>query len=93
MFLISVRTMEFIQFICCLFIQQYLEQRKSHLLYGQLQLQNLAGHKREGEKDRMREREERVRDDVWLEKGRGVGHKFDCWSNSWELRDKQAETS
>jgi hypothetical protein len=41
----------------------------------------------------MREREERVRDGVWLEKGRGVGHKFDCWSNSWELRDKQAETS
>ncbi len=35
-----------------------------------------AGHKQEGEKERAREMEERVRDSVWLEKGYGIGHKF-----------------
>jgi hypothetical protein len=35
----------------------------------------------------MRERGERVRDSVLLEKGFGVRHKFDPQSNYSELRD------
>jgi hypothetical protein len=41
----------------------------------------IAGRKREGEKERTRERRERVRDSVLLEKGFGVSHKIDDWSN------------
>ncbi len=32
----------------------------------------MAGHKREGEKDRARKMEEKVRDSVWLGKGCGI---------------------
>jgi hypothetical protein len=47
----------------------------------------MVENKREGEKDRTRGRGKRVRDSVWLRKGCGVSHKFNCWSNSSELRD------
>jgi hypothetical protein len=42
--------------------------------------------KREREKERMRERGERVRDSVLLEKGFGIRHKFDRWSNLSKVR-------
>jgi hypothetical protein len=45
----------------------------------------IAGCKREGEKERTRESREKVRDSVLLEKGFGVSHKFDDWSNFLEL--------
>ncbi len=41
----------------------------------------MTGHKQEGEKERAREMEERVRDSVWPKKGYGVGHKFSYWPN------------
>ncbi len=65
------------------------EMEKSHLLYGLIQVENIAGHKWEEEKDRARERErgKRLRDSVWLRKGCFVSHKFDRWSNSAERRD------
>jgi hypothetical protein len=56
-------------------------------MYATLQVENIAGNKQVGEAGRMRERGMRVRDSVWLRTGCGIGHKFDCWSNSSELRD------
>ena len=52
---------------------------KSNLLYRLQQVETVAGHEWEGEKERMRERGERVRDSVWLGKGFGISHKFDHW--------------
>jgi hypothetical protein len=60
---------------------------KSNLLYRLQQVETIAGHEREGEKERMRERGERVRDSVWLGKGFGIRHKFNSWSNFSELRE------
>jgi hypothetical protein len=64
------------------------EMEKSHLLYGLQPVETLVGHDQEGEKERTRERRERVRDSVWLRKGFDISREFDCWSNITELRDK-----
>ncbi len=66
------------------FIVQAPEGEKSHLLYGLVQVENIAGKKQKGEKEK---REERVSDIVWLREGSGIFHKFDSWSNSSEPRD------
>ncbi len=39
-------------------------------------------------RERLKEKEERVRDCVLWRKGFGVGHKFDCSSNFSKLRDR-----
>jgi hypothetical protein len=47
-------------------------------LYAKLQVENIAGHNNlEREKERARERGERMRDSVRLVKGCGIGYKFD----------------
>jgi hypothetical protein len=52
--------------------------KKSHLIYGIAQVEILWGLQNGG-RERMRERGERVRDCVLLQKGFGVNHKFDRW--------------
>ncbi len=39
-----------------------------HILYGRMTDKDRMGHKQKGEKVRLREMKERVRDRVWLEK-------------------------
>ncbi len=50
---------------------------------------------REQNKGRERKREDgtRVRDEVWLRKGCGVGHKLDNWSNINEDLEKASSES
>jgi hypothetical protein len=61
--------------------------KKSSLLYAMYQAETIAKQEREGEKERARERGERVRDSVLLKRGFGVTHKFYRWLNFLELRD------
>jgi hypothetical protein len=60
--------------------------KKSSLLYAMYQAETIAGQEREGEKERARERGERVKDSVLLKRGFGVTHKFNHWSKFLELR-------
>ncbi len=50
---------------------------KSNLVYPLGKVETIAGQKQEGEKERARERGERVRDSVLLEKCFGVSQKAD----------------
>jgi hypothetical protein len=52
------------------------------------QVNILRGKEQDKGRERMREKGERVRDRVWLEKGCGVSHKFDCWSSIQGFRNR-----
>jgi hypothetical protein len=52
------------------------------------QVNILRGKEQDKGRERMREKGERGRDRVWLEKGCGVGYKLDGWSSIQGFRNR-----